>query len=103
MLGENWTLLIVRNFLTIEMNIRGQQTVLEGHQRSMGPMPASFKVIEEEGRESLVADFGERAIGRRANFFQTWSATGLIIAQQLDEDPEFRVLFDSCMYCADGD
>ena len=55
---------IVRNFLTTVMNIRGQQTVLEGHQRSMGLMPASFKVIEEDGRESLVADFGERAIGR---------------------------------------
>jgi hypothetical protein len=42
-------------------------------------------------------------IGRRANFFQTWSATGLIIAHQLYEDPEFRVLLDSCMYCAEAD
>ena len=55
---------IVRNFLTTVMHIRGQQTVLEGHQRSMGLMPASFKVIEEDGQEQLVADFGERAIGR---------------------------------------
>ena len=37
-------------------------------------------------------------IGRRANFYQTWSATGLIVAHQVYEDPEFRALFDSCMY-----
>ncbi len=55
---------IVRNFLSTVMNIRGQQAVLEGHKRSLGLMPASFKVIEEEDRERLVADFGERAIGR---------------------------------------
>ena len=55
---------IVRNFLTTVMQLRGQQTVLEGHTRSMGLMPASFKVIEEEGEEYLIADFGERAIGR---------------------------------------
>jgi len=55
---------IVRNFLTTVMNLRGQHAVLEGHKRSMGLMPASFKVIEENGEEHLVADFGERAIGR---------------------------------------
>jgi len=55
---------IVRNFLTTVMNIRGQQTVHEGHKRSLGLMPASFKVFEEDDREHLVADFGERAIGR---------------------------------------
>jgi len=55
---------IVRNFLTTVMQLRGQQPVLEGHNRSMGLMPASFKVIEENGEEHLIADFGERAIGR---------------------------------------
>ena len=55
---------ILRNFLVTVMQLRGQQTVLEGHSRSMGLMPASFKVIEEDGKEHLVADFGERAIGR---------------------------------------
>ena len=55
---------IVCNFLTTVMQLRGQQTVLEGHKRSMGLMPASFKVIEENDEEHLVADFGERAIGR---------------------------------------
>lgn len=55
---------IVRNFLMTVMQLRGQQPVLEGHTRSMGLMPASFKVVEEGGVEHLVADFGERAIGR---------------------------------------
>jgi glycogen debranching enzyme len=55
---------IVRNFLRVVMRLRGQQPVLEGHQRSRGLMPASFHVVREADREELVADFGERAIGR---------------------------------------
>jgi len=55
---------IVRNFLTTVMQLRGQQAVLEGHARSRGLMPASFKVVAEDGEERLEADFGERAIGR---------------------------------------
>ena len=39
---------------------------------------------------------GERGslIGRRANFFQTWSATGFIVAHQIFESPERRQLFE---------
>lgn len=37
-------------------------------------------------------------IGRRANFYQTWSATGLIVAHQVYEDPEFHAVFERCMY-----
>jgi len=33
-------------------------------------------------------------VGRRANFYQVWSATGLIIAHELMENPESRELFD---------
>jgi hypothetical protein len=55
---------IVRNFLTTVMQLRGQQPVLEGHSRSRGLMPASFKVVAGDGEERLEADFGERAIGR---------------------------------------
>ena len=36
-------------------------------------------------------------IGRRANFFQVWSATGLIIAHELMENPEGRALFDKML------
>ena len=55
---------IVRNFLTLVMDLRGQQPVLKGHSRSRGLMPASFKVVGEGSAERLEADFGERAIGR---------------------------------------
>ena len=54
---------IVRNFLATVMRLRGQQAIEEGHSRSLGLMPASFKVIKDAGNERLVADFGERAIG----------------------------------------
>ncbi|WP_455202464.1 glycoside hydrolase 100 family protein, partial [Kaarinaea lacus] len=33
-------------------------------------------------------------VGRRANFYQVWSATGLIIAHELMENPVSRELFD---------
>ena len=55
---------IVRNFLLTVLELRGQQSVLEGHTRARGLMPASFKVIAENGGERLDADFGDRAIGR---------------------------------------
>ncbi len=55
---------IVRNFLTTVMKLRGLQPVAEGHHRSMGLMPASFRVGDEKSGAPLIADFGERAIGR---------------------------------------
>ena len=55
---------IVRNFLRAVMQLRGQQVVLKGHQRSAGLMPASFRVIKDTDGERLQADFGNRAIGR---------------------------------------
>lgn len=55
---------IVRNFLETVMQLSGHQHVMKGHKRSMGLMPASFHVVEENGEEHVVADFGDRAIGR---------------------------------------
>jgi len=55
---------IVRNFLETVMHFSGHQHVLKGHKRSMGLMPASFHVVEEEGEEKVITDFGDRAIGR---------------------------------------
>jgi glycogen debranching enzyme len=55
---------IVRNFLHEVMQLRGQQAVLQGHQRSAGLMPASFRVIKDNDGERLQADFGNRTIGR---------------------------------------
>lgn len=55
---------IVRSFLETVMQLSGHQQVMKGHKRSMGLMPASFHVIEENGEEQVVTDFGDRAIGR---------------------------------------
>lgn len=55
---------IVRNFLVTVMELRGQQPVLKAHSRSRGLMPASFHVIGEGSGARVVADFGDRAIGR---------------------------------------
>ena len=58
---------IVLNFLRSIMHLQGQQVEMEGHRHAVGLMPASFKVIHnEDGSEELVADFGDRAIGRVA-------------------------------------
>ena len=53
---------IVRNLLREVMHLRGQQVVLQSHQRSAG-LPASFRVIKDADGERLEADFGNRAIG----------------------------------------
>lgn len=37
---------------------------MEGVRPGIGLMPASFEVVEEQGKQLLRADFGERAIGR---------------------------------------
>ena len=55
---------IVRNFLVTVMHLSGHQNVMKGHKRSMGLMPASFHVVTENGKENVIADFGDRAIGR---------------------------------------
>ena len=58
---------IVRNFLATTLTLRGQLEELAGHEKVPGVMPASFKVVaDEEGEETLHADFGDRAIGRVA-------------------------------------
>jgi len=55
---------IVRNFLQVVLQLSGQQHVMKGHKRSKALMPASFHVVEEDGKERVVGDFGDRAIGR---------------------------------------
>ncbi len=58
---------IVRNFLEVVLQLRKQQRAMAGHEIEPGVMPASFRVVaQEDGTEELVADFGERAIGRVA-------------------------------------
>ncbi len=58
---------IVRNFLETVLQIRTQERAMTGHEIQPGVMPASFRVVADaHGNESLLADFGERAIGRVA-------------------------------------
>jgi len=58
---------IVRNFLKMVVSLRHQQSVMEGHERALGLMPASFRVPGEQDKDSMpTADFGELAIGRVA-------------------------------------
>ncbi|HEC19435.1 MAG TPA: alkaline invertase [Gammaproteobacteria bacterium] len=58
---------IVRNFLKMVVSLRNQQSVMEGHERALGLMPASFRVPAEDDAEGKpTADFGELAIGRVA-------------------------------------
>lgn len=55
---------IVRNFLTVVMDLHQQRQASAGHRLNRGMMPASFRVVHEQGKESIHADFGDRAIGR---------------------------------------
>lgn len=58
---------IVRNFLKMVVSLRNQQSVMEGHERALGLMPASFRVPgEDDITGKPTADFGELAIGRVA-------------------------------------
>lgn len=58
---------IIKNFLEVVLAIKDQQLVMAGHQRSLGLLPASFKVLKDaNGNETIQADFGDRAIGRVA-------------------------------------
>ena len=58
---------VVRDFLTLILQLRGQQEELEGQQLVPGVLPASFKVVTlDNGVEEILADFGDRAIGRVA-------------------------------------
>lgn len=63
---------IVKNFLQLVVQLLSQQSVMEGHERAPGLMPASFRVVSEsetgESSEAqrVLADFGDRAIGRVA-------------------------------------
>ena len=56
---------IVRNFLLETLNLQNRDKQMDCFKPGRGLMPASFKVVESSnGEQSLVADFGEQAIGR---------------------------------------
>ena len=55
---------IVKNFLCATSDLQQIEDSKNCFQAPRGLMPASFKVIKKNNTESLVADFGEKAIGR---------------------------------------
>ncbi len=58
---------IVRNFLETVVTLRTRERVVAGHEIQPGVMPASFRVETQiDGKDTIIADFGERAIGRVA-------------------------------------
>lgn len=60
----NNTFEIVRNFLSVTADLQATDKSMDCFKAGRGLMPASFKTIKEDGKERLVADFGEQAIGR---------------------------------------
>jgi len=58
---------IVRDFLVTVAGLAAGQTGMRGHDLHPGVLPASFSLAADgEGEQRLVADFGNRAIGRVA-------------------------------------
>lgn len=55
---------IVRNFLEVTLKLQPKERQLDAYKPGRGLIPASFKVILDQGQEYLEADFGEHAIAR---------------------------------------
>ncbi len=55
---------IVRNFLSVTSELQRIDKSTDCFTPNRGLMPASFKIVAEDGTERLQADFGEHAIGR---------------------------------------
>lgn len=55
---------IVRNFLEITLRLQPKERQLDAYKPGRGLMPASFKVLSNQGKEYIEADFGEHAIAR---------------------------------------
>ncbi len=55
---------IVRNFLIETLALQSETKQMDCFNAGQGLMPASFKVLNQEGQQYVTADFGEHAIGR---------------------------------------
>ena len=55
---------IVRNFLEQTLKLQPKDDQLDAYKPGRGLMPASFKIVFNNGQEELEADFGEHAIAR---------------------------------------
>jgi len=55
---------IVRNFLEETLKLQPKKQLLDAYTPTQGLIPASFKVVSNNNKEYLEADFGEHAIAR---------------------------------------
>ena len=55
---------IVRNFLRLTLALQNQERQLDCFKPGTGLMPASFKIVQKDGKELVIPDFGEHAIAR---------------------------------------
>ncbi|XP_074572816.1 putative alkaline/neutral invertase D [Curcuma longa] len=116
---------IVKNFLLKTLRLQGWEKRIDRFKLGEGVMPASFKVLHDPARETdtLIADFGESAIGRVApvdsGFWwiillraYTKSTGDLSLAETSDCQKGMRLILALCLsegfdtfptlLCADG-
>jgi hypothetical protein len=99
---------IVRNFLIEVLVLQSCERYLDCFKPGQGLMPASFKVGSKDGKDYLVADFGEQAIARVAPIDSCFwwlillrayvKATGdLALAHQADFQEGIRLILKLCL------
>ena len=99
---------IVRNFLEETLKLQPKTRQMDCSKPGRGLIPASFKVISENGRERLHADFGEHAIARVAPVDSClwWlfllrayvKATGdIALAHNLEFQTGIRLILELCL------
>lgn len=100
---------IVAGFLDALVGLCSDGGTMEGHDLHPGVMPASFKVVkDDDGGERLVADFGDRAIGRVApvDSMMWWTVVSGMYRRATSDgdraaDPEhqarFELVLDLCL------
>ncbi len=57
---------IVRNFLLKSVELQSREKHFDCFRAGQGLMPASFKVTKESGKDTIIPDFGEKAIAKVA-------------------------------------
>ncbi len=55
---------VVRNFLELTLTLQSRERRMDCFKPGLGLIPASFKVELNDGKETLIADFGDQAIAR---------------------------------------
>ncbi|CAN1748845.1 Probable alkaline/neutral invertase B [Linum perenne] len=97
---------VVKNFLLKTLHLQSWEKTVDHFKLGEGVMPASFKVLHkpEKNIETLIADFGETAIGissNRLSSFLSFSELGCLFLQGVYGYPiEIQALFFMALRCA---